>query len=38
MLYHHKSKSRGNDMGEDKIERFKSEINYLVKKWKITNE
>jgi len=38
VLYHHESKSRGNDMDEDKIERFKSEINYMVKKWNITNK
>jgi GT2 family glycosyltransferase len=37
ILYHHESKSRGNDMDAEKIERFKSEINYMVNKWDILN-
>jgi len=35
ILYHYESKSRGSDMDKDKIKRFKSESNYMVKKWGI---
>ncbi len=33
-LYHHESKSRGNEDTREKQERFKKEIEYFQKKWK----
>lgn len=35
VLYHYESKSRGNDMDKDKIERFNSEIEYMISHWNI---
>lgn len=32
-LYHYESKSRGNDLHPDKIERFEKEIKYMNEKW-----
>lgn len=32
-LYHHESLSRGNDMREDQIIRFKNETDYMCEKW-----
>ena len=32
-LYHHESISRGNDLDDNKINRFKKEIKYMCKKW-----
>ena len=33
-LYHHESLSRGNDLDEANLERFKKEHAYILKKWK----
>ncbi|MCI6265426.1 MAG: glycosyltransferase [Erysipelotrichaceae bacterium] len=34
-LFHYESLSRGNDMREDQIKRFKEETDYMCNKWKI---